>query len=158
MLGMLLDGNLVILWVSRVIPQLRVSDVIGRHPWDFNPPDEADVIKTRLSRCIALGERQVYRSESQVKGARHIWQVVAERIDSTRQVVCMSRELPQGIDTLSEVDRSILGLLAKGRSQRAIADSLGLGQSTVSKHVERMILTCGMVSRDALARVAASLE
>ncbi|MDI3298088.1 MAG: response regulator transcription factor [Bacillota bacterium] len=58
---------------------------------------------------------------------------------------------------LSEREREVLGLLARGRSTREIADALGLSPNTVHKHRTSLMSKLGLHSTYDLLRFAASV-
>jgi LuxR family maltose regulon positive regulatory protein len=52
---------------------------------------------------------------------------------------------------LSEREREVLGLVAKGQSNKLIARELGLSPHTVKRHVARILERSGTASRHAAA-------
>jgi DNA-binding NarL/FixJ family response regulator len=78
-------------------------------------------------------------------------QVVAGLLASTRDDVRLA--------SLSPREREVLGLLAEGRSNRAIGDQLGLSQRGVQKHVTAVFAKLGLApDDDDNRRVLAVLE
>jgi RNA polymerase sigma factor (sigma-70 family) len=53
----------------------------------------------------------------------------------------------QPADGLTSREREVLDLLARGASNREIADRLGISESTVSKHVSRILEALGVTNR-----------
>lgn len=51
------------------------------------------------------------------------------------------------LDQLTPREREVLGLLAQGMSNRAIADELFLGEATVKTHVARVLTKLGLSTR-----------
>lgn len=154
MIVALLDEMLRFAWVSRVIPQLNLADVVGHHPWEWAEPSDADNIKSCLSRCLLMGETQRYRSVSEVDGVRIVWSIRAERVDNPRSIICISQQVPAWAQEMTETDIDILRLLVAGHNQQQVAELLSLNQSTVSRHVERICARVGMTLRAVLLQVA----
>ncbi len=79
---------------------------------------------------------------------------------TTIALKALRQRVPRGSGTgkipdLSERERQVLTLIAQGKSNRAIAESLGISQHTVKTYVERLYEKLGVSSR-AEAAVAAS--
>jgi DNA-binding NarL/FixJ family response regulator len=61
------------------------------------------------------------------------------------------REPPRGWGLLSERERVVVGLLAKGLANAEIAEKLGISTGTVKKHVSHALSKTGLKTRAALA-------
>ena len=58
------------------------------------------------------------------------------------------RRKSEGIDTLTPREREVLALMAEGRSNRAIAESLVITDGAVEKHVNNIFLKLGLAPAD----------
>lgn len=58
------------------------------------------------------------------------------------------RRKSEGIDTLTPREREVLALMAEGRSNRAIAESLVITDGAVEKHVNNIFLKLGLTPAD----------
>lgn len=66
---------------------------------------------------------------------------------------------PDPLDALSPREREVLGLVAEGRSNKAIADELFIAERTVEAHVTHVFLKLGVdTSPDSHRRVLAALH
>jgi DNA-binding NarL/FixJ family response regulator len=64
------------------------------------------------------------------------------------QLVATSRRA-DGLATLTTREREVLTLMAEGRSNRAIADSHGISERVVQKHVGNIFAKLGLPPSDA---------
>jgi DNA-binding NarL/FixJ family response regulator len=62
--------------------------------------------------------------------------------------------VPPGLRALTEREREVLGLIARGRSNDEIADALVVSAATVKTHVNRVIAKLGGLSRAQLVVLA----
>jgi DNA-binding NarL/FixJ family response regulator len=59
----------------------------------------------------------------------------------------MRTALPSSVDVLSEREREVLVVVALDKTDREIAQRLGIRERTVRAHVSRIILKLGVASR-----------
>jgi len=64
------------------------------------------------------------------------------------------QEKPKGKSPLTARELEVLGLVATGKTNRAIADALGLSEKTVARHVSNMFMKLGLSSRAAATAYA----
>lgn len=63
------------------------------------------------------------------------------------ELLCDDRDLPHDAPPLSERQREVLGLIARGLSNKEIARQLGIAEPTVKVHVHRILQLVGTSSR-----------
>lgn len=131
MLVSILDCNLNFCYCSTTVPPLTSEDVYGKPPWHFAPVEQQDAIKTRLARCLALGESQRYWTDSLIHGTTITWYVRADRIPSG--VICIGFMLPPTAKTLTAENIEFLRQLAAGASLKQIAANLGIDPSSATR-------------------------
>src|SRR5664280_2848517 len=79
-------------------------------------------------------------------GARRVLCTFIERATASPR-----RVLPQGEDKISEREREVLTLLVAGRSNKEIADEVGIEVRTVKAHVSQLMRKIGVQNRIALS-------
>lgn len=124
-------------WVSNTIPPLTTQDVIGQFAWHFVQESQQEELKTRLSRCLALGEPQAYWVHAKIGGHDTTFRVKAERVD--QQLVCLATIVPGEAKAMSADEISQLRLMAEGKSTTEIAFQLELSPSTVSRRSKTIL-------------------
>ena len=92
----------------------------------------------------------------------------AEIINAIREVVSgkcvMSYEIQHGIEELKSVPKmsqrqlEILNLVAKGFSNKEIADILGVSLETIKDHIKKILVRMGVSSRTEAASLAVNLQ
>lgn len=76
--------------------------------------------------------------------------------EATRLLLQSAAGNPAPVDRLTDREQEVLALLAKGMSNRQIADALSISEKTVSVHVSNLLSKLGLESRTQAALYAAS--
>jgi len=88
---------------------------------------------------LCCGPNQVEHTRIKIQGQQHYLSC----IPIAGEVVCMLRhgtgEVPKAWQTLTNRERDVLELLAAGETSTSAAAVLGLSESTVRTHVEKML-------------------
>ena len=80
--------------------------------------------------------------------AERLLQRTLHRKDSTRPPVAWLRSaVPAGVDALTERERDVLALLARGLSNRRIGERLAISENTVKAHVGAVLAKLGAATR-----------
>lgn len=114
----------------------------GKYCWDLvGKLDDAEVLPCRrgcVLELLACGMNCSQQTEFKLAGKRH--QLSCVPVNGV--VVCMlsplAGESRDFMEALSPREREILALLADGETTSSAADRLGVCESTVRTHVERM--------------------
>jgi DNA-binding NarL/FixJ family response regulator len=77
--------------------------------------------------------------------------------EATRHLLRTSQPLPQPSERLTSREQEVLALLARGRSNKEIADALVISRKTASVHVSNLLAKLGMRSRTQAALYAVRL-
>jgi DNA-binding CsgD family transcriptional regulator len=106
--------------------------------------------KDCVSNLLGLGINRALRTDIKIEGKQH--SLCCVPFDGN--VVCtlnnQSSDLPQPWQKLTPRERDVLELLATGETNRAIAASLEISESTVRTHVEKMLAKLEVKNRAAL--------
>lgn len=76
---------------------------------------------------------------------------------ATRQLLQATAQPEQPIERLTSREQAVLGLVARGLTNRQIADALAISEKTVSVHVSNLLSKIGLASRTQAALYAARI-
>ena len=116
------------------------------------PYEEA---KTRV--LIALASRAVGDEETaalELDAARGMFERLGASNDLARLEQSVRRDSSRAATRLTARELEVLGLVATGKTNRAIADALGLSEKTVARHVANIFTKLGLTSRAAATAYA----
>ncbi|MDQ2744953.1 MAG: response regulator transcription factor [Chloroflexota bacterium] len=83
-------------------------------------------------------------------GEMHLDSAVARRLTESLR----SPKRPAPIEPLTEREREVLGLVARGKANKEIARALGIGERTVRTHISSILGKLGLASRTQAALYA----
>jgi len=141
----LADGN-----AERALAALHNALDIWR---DLEAPYEE--AKTRV--LIALASRAVGDEETaalELDAARGMFERLGASNDIARLEQWARRDSSRTPTRLTARELEVLGLVATGKTNRAIADALGLSEKTVARHVANIFTKLGLTSRAAATAYA----
>jgi DNA-binding CsgD family transcriptional regulator len=125
--------------------QLRIycllAEVFGRQARDEEAEIESESARKliqEISLCVPVMWRQTYM------------QAAAEGLPSPRQLSSRSREKKE-FGGLTRREREVAALIAQGKLNREIADTLVVGERTVETHVGNILSKLGFTSRSQIA-------
>jgi len=126
----------------------------GKLCWDvMGKLDDSEMLPCRegcVVRLLSAGMDCSQHTQLKLQGQRH----QLSCIPANGVVVCMlspmGSETPKTWQVLSPREQEILELLAAGETTSSVADQLGVGESTVRTHVERMRSKLGVNTRAAV--------
>jgi DNA-binding CsgD family transcriptional regulator len=116
------------------------------------PYDEA---RTRL--LIALASRALGDEDTadfELDAARGMFERLGASTDVARLARSARRESSRAPTRLTARELEVLGLVATGKTNRAIADALGLSEKTVARHVANIFTKLDLTSRAAATAYA----
>ncbi len=102
--------------------------------------------------CVAVDDAETAALE--LDGARKIFERLGAAPDLDRLDVLMRRPHGHRAGALTEREVQVLRLLASGRTNRAIANELGLSEKTVARHVSNTFVKIRVPSRAAATAYA----
>lgn len=153
----ILDEHLTHIYVSGCVPPLQPGHVVGHPAWELAAsPEAAEDLKTRLSRCLVLGESQRFLAPTEVG----VFAVQIDRLmlGNSRGVVAVSRLVPSAVQDMTDQERSTLSALtAASGDVKGAAKSLGISVAAMSGREQRLRDKLSVRSRDELVRVAIAL-
>lgn len=114
----------------------------GKYCWDvmgkLGEPETLPCSEGCVLHLLAAGVECAHHTQFKLQGQRH----QLSCIPANGVVVCMlspmGSESPKEWQALSPREQEILLLLADGETTSSVAERLGVGESTVRTHVERM--------------------
>lgn len=129
---------------------------------DDNPHSVSLAIAARWSRGVLAGEQRALRTARDVNGRlsrAHLLHVAAthggERGDGgDGDAVTVVTDRGEAFESLTPSQRRVAELVARGRTNREIADLLVLSPHTVDSHLRRIFCRLGVSTRVALTRLA----
>ncbi len=120
---------------------------------DLEAPYEAARVRVLIGlACRALGDEDAAELELDV--ARGVFQQLGAGPDLTRAKELSGKAAPQAAGTLTAREVGVLRLVATGRTNRAIAQELGISEKTVARHVSNIFTKLGLSSRAAATAYA----
>jgi len=122
--------------------------------------------RTYAERALHAGASGYWMKNSSVKELMHaIETVLAGEIYASRAITSFAmhkfaggRELPPGLDVLSNREMAVFALIAAGHGTTQIAKELGVSPKTVETHCEHIKLKLGYPDADALKRGAREIS
>jgi DNA-binding NarL/FixJ family response regulator len=167
------DGPGLIAAAERHRPDVAVVDV--RMPPGYRDEGLKAALETRRRvpnlPVLVLSQyvEERYGAELLESGAAGVGYLLKDRVADVPDFVAAIRDVASGgtvldpevvaqllarrrrddrLDALTPREREVLALMAEGRSNRAIADSLFIGDGAVEKHVKNIFLKLGLASTD----------
>jgi DNA-binding CsgD family transcriptional regulator len=137
------DGQAALGLLDRALEMWREIEV---------PYEEA---RTRVS--IATASRMVGDDDTAslaLDVARGLFEALGAAAEVARIDGMAPHGKPKGKSPLTARELEVLGLIATGKTNRAIADALGLSEKTVARHVSNMFTKLGLSSRAAATAYA----
>jgi DNA-binding NarL/FixJ family response regulator len=126
----------------------------------LGPQDDEAVWRAWLQQVVTQGEALAPMSDGQQLQARHLGP------GGPGEVMLLLRPAAAAVDAahkrlsgaaLTPRETEVLSWLAKGKTNRDIADILGMSPRTVNKHLEHIFEKLGVETRTAAAAIASSL-
>jgi DNA-binding NarL/FixJ family response regulator len=131
------------------IPALRAAWAAYR---EIDAPYESARVRELLGRAYrALGDEDA--ADMELDAARSVY----ERLDAVPDVTRLERgraPAPAADIGLTSRELEVLGLVAKGRTNRQVADELVISEKTVARHISNIFDKLGLSSRSALTAYA----
>lgn len=129
------DAHGVIVWISAAPQGATVEEALGTHPWDWAAEHEKSRVKAYFSTAITVGEPQCFYAKVVVAGRELTLDC---RIDPTGiegvPIISRTRVLDHKVSLLTEREKEVAVLTARGLSASQIGEELGISRSTVDSH------------------------
>ena len=134
----------------------RALDVLGDALEQWReigaPYEEARSRELMAVAYRALGDRDT--ADLEVSAARNAYARLGALADATRLDAAAHPEAAKPDGPLTSREREVIALIATGKTNRAIAESLGLSEKTVARHVSNIFMKLGLSSRAAATAYA----
>ena len=142
---LLADGD-----ARSALPKLRIAAAVWR---DLDAPHETARVKVLIGlACRALGDPETATLE--LDGARAVFKTLGAGPDIERLDALMTQLHGQDVGGLSAREVEVLRLVGTGKSNRAIANHLGLSEKTIARHVSNIFTKIEVPSRAAATAYA----
>jgi DNA-binding NarL/FixJ family response regulator len=102
--------------------------------------------------CRALGDDDA--AELELDAARHVFQRLPAAADLARVNELVRAERHLGARALTPRELQVIGLIASGRTNHAIAQALAISDRTVDRHVSNIFTKLALSSRSAATAYA----
>jgi DNA-binding CsgD family transcriptional regulator len=135
----LIDAQGIVLWISHVLPGVRLSEVIGRPLWQSFVPLDVPRVRDTVLEVLHRGQDRSVLAQDHFLSRwwqLHCHPVLHATCGDMRAMVYGHTVCP-GAARLSLRQRQILLLLVAGHSLAHIAQRLMVGVNTVRTHVLR---------------------
>ena len=117
---------------------------------ELEAPYNCAKVRVLLARTYGrLGDQESARRE--LDAARSAFESLGASLDAKEAALARRGALPRG---LTEREAQVLALVARGKTNREIAEALFLSQKTVARHVSNIFTKVGVTTRTAAARFA----
>jgi len=116
------------------------------------PYDAARVRVLMGLACRELDDEDA--AELELDAAREVFQRLGAAPDVTRVDELLARTAPAAAGGLTPREMQVIGLVAAGRTNRAIARELAISERTVDRHVSNILTKLGVPSRSAATAYA----
>jgi ATP/maltotriose-dependent transcriptional regulator MalT len=132
------------------LPVLRKAWAAWR---DLEAPYEAARVRVLIGlACRAVGDRDT--AEMELDAARLGFQELGAATELARVEALARKEPPGGPGGLTAREIEVLGLVARGRTNREISAALVISEHTVARHVQNIFAKLGVSSRTAASAFA----
>lgn len=136
--------------VTGALSALRTAWMLWQ---ELEAPYEAARVRVLLGRvCQQLGDQQAAELEFDI--AHRVFERLSALPDIARIDALRQRTPKTGPHSLSARERQVLELVAKGKTNRAIAQRLSISERTVDRHVSNILIKLALPSRAAATAYA----
>jgi DNA-binding CsgD family transcriptional regulator len=120
---------------------------------ELDAPFEAARVRVLLgTACRAVGDAE--SAEMELDAARWVFERLGAKYELERLATLTNSEKPTALHGLTRREREVLGLIAAGETNKAIAAALVISEHTVARHVQNMLQKLNSTSRASLAAFA----